>query len=458
MVATLETKTGHITITVDGNAVASITGLGTTASPYILNYSSDFVAPPVRILEVADIFDPRAELNATHEGDGTATYSGYRVSLFETGTAGAREYEYIVRNQTASTVAPFDIIASDAANGYYHRTDSNRSVDGPGTASGGFAKFDSANGRLLADAGLADWVDDGSGNLTSASKYILVGVAGTYAASVGGTNPRHVVVQSGQEANYTEDMVRNITAGSDLWLPTFSGEIFMPSAVGVSGIVKAVVSGSQVTWSHALATGSELVSSIALAGNPTTTTQAAGDSSTKIATTAFVAAAVPNASYRTILQASGSHIAGKVAGTYAIPMGDPLAVSGTGTLYPIALIHYVAADYPTVNGAATKLRIRAQVECNDVAPTGNYTIGMYPVTRPAGSGGAGLCTYTLGTVVAGSNGATVTTPAADSSNLLVGSDFTPPSDGLYCLGVVTTGTVAASAHVHVTAQLQMRNA
>lgn len=198
---------------------------------------------------------------------------------------------------------------------------------------------------------------------------------------------------------------------------------------------------------------------VTTSGNSVTgKTETAGDNSTKLASTAYVVAAVPNASYRTILDCSGSHTAAKAAGTYAMGQGDPIAVSGTGTLYPINLISIKAADYPTINGLAPKLRIRGQIAVNDVAPTGNYTFGLYPVTRPGTSGGAGLCIYTLGTVVSGSNGATVSAPAADSLSDLVGSDFALPADGIYCIGIVTTAAVATSSHLHVNAQLQMRNA
>lgn len=164
------------------------------------------------------------------------------------------------------------------------------------------------------------------------------------------------------------------------------------------------------------------------------------------------------ATYRTLMAASGSHIAAQVAGTYGLGNGNPLAVSGTGTLYPLQVIYIAAADYPTVGSLAPKLRIRAQVACNDVAPTGNFTVGLHPITRPATSGGAGLDIYTIGTVVTGSNGATVTTPAADSHTSMVGADFALPADGFYVMAVVTTATVATSSHVHINAQLQMHNA
>jgi hypothetical protein len=169
--------------------------------------------------------------------------------------------------------------------------------------------------------------------------------------------------------------------------------------------------------------------------------------------------AANNSTYRTVALASASITAAVVAGTYALSFGGVAAVSGTGTAYPQALIVIKAADFPTVDGLAPKLRLRGIVSCNDVAPTGNFTLGLYPVTRPGTSGGAGVCIYTLGTVVSGSNGATVSTPAADSmTDLTGGVDFALPADGVYAIGLVTTATIAASAHVHVNAILQMHNA
>lgn len=185
------------------------------------------------------------------------------------------------------------------------------------------------------------------------------------------------------------------------------------------------------------------------------TNPSSGSNTNQVATTQWTMSAVPNASYRTILQASGSHIAAKVAGTYAMGVGDPLAVSGTGILYPLQLINIVAADYPTVNGITTKLRVRATVAVNATAPTGNFTIGLYPVT--SGGGVATLKIYTLGTLVTGSATTTVTAPAANSMTSVVGADFALPADGVYVLGVVTTAIVAVASLVHINAQLQLRN-
>ncbi len=162
--------------------------------------------------------------------------------------------------------------------------------------------------------------------------------------------------------------------------------------------------------------------------------------------------------YRSLLDCSGSHIAARVAGTYGMGQGQPIAISGTGTLYPLNTIYIAAADYPSVGTLAAKLRIRAALYVNDVAPTGNFTFALYPVTRPATSGGAGLVIFTLGSAVTGSAATIITAPAADSSNVVVGSDFALPADGHYVIGVLTTATVAASSHLHMSALLQMRYA
>jgi microcystin-dependent protein len=165
-----------------------------------------------------------------------------------------------------------------------------------------------------------------------------------------------------------------------------------------------------------------------------------------------------NSAYKLLYYGAGSHIAGRTANTYIFPpAGGVMVVSGVGTLYPQQVFRIRNADFPTINGKATKLRISGSVHCNDVAPTGNFTFGLHPITRPATSGGAGLVIYTAGTVVSGSNGAVVTTPAADSSTNAVGSDFAIPADGWYALCCVTTATVAVSAHTHLTCELQMRN-
>lgn len=197
------------------------------------------------------------------------------------------------------------------------------------------------------------------------------------------------------------------------------------------------------------------IASPTFTGTPSVPTAVAGTSTTQAASCGFVKGIDNNGSYRTVLSTYGSHIAAKVSGTYMMPYGDPIAVSGTGTLYPIATLNIVGADWPTINGITPKLRTRMTVETNAVAPTGNFTMGLYPLTSSGGA--AGLKTYATGTVVAGSTTPTVTAPAASSMQCVTGADFALPADGLYGLAVVTTATIATSALVHINGILQLRN-
>lgn len=190
------------------------------------------------------------------------------------------------------------------------------------------------------------------------------------------------------------------------------------------------------------------------------TTPTAGDNSTKGATTAYVRANTGIGTYKNLYERESSHTAARTTGTYAIASGDPAPISGTGTLDPWGVFYFDPADHPTVDGLALKLRIRAQVHCNDVAPGASFVIALHPVSRPATSGGAGVVIYTIDAAVASSACPIVTTPAADSSTSTVtAADFAAPAAGFYCLGFVqSVGSIAASAHLHIAAQLQMRNA
>lgn len=162
-------------------------------------------------------------------------------------------------------------------------------------------------------------------------------------------------------------------------------------------------------------------------------------------------------SYRPLLEAAGSITDGQAAGTYALAAGDPVAATGAGILYPLKLIHLAAADFPSRNDLTVGLRIGAILAANDTAPGGDFTVALHPVTRPASSGGAAALIYTIGAAIAGS-AVTFTAPAADDLLAQATADFALPADGFYCLGLVTTAAIAASAHVHINAQLQARYA
>lgn len=282
-------------------------------------------------------------------------------------------------------------------------------------------------------------------------------VAGITATMVGLGNVDNTA-DSAKPVSTAQQTALNLKA--NLASPTFTGTVagITATMVGLGNVTNTSDANKPVSTAQQAAL--DLKSNLAsptFTGTPAAPAPAAGTNTTQLATTAYAMAAAPNSSYRTLLDSSGSHIAARVAGTYGLGQGDPIAVTGTGTLYPLNTIAIAAADFPTVNGLTTKLRIRCNINCNDVAPfTGTFVIGLHPVTRPSTSGGAGLCIYTIGAAVAGST-VTGTNLAADSANLLVGADFAIPSDGQYVIGVVTNQTMAASSHAHISASLQMRN-
>ena len=200
------------------------------------------------------------------------------------------------------------------------------------------------------------------------------------------------------------------------------------------------------------------LSPVALAAGSTAVTQPALNSSTLLATTQFVQSINNNASYQVLFDREGSHTAARAAGTYGVPNGGVLPITGVATAATWGAFYFDPADYPTINGINTKLRVRAQLTVNDAAPVASFTFGLYPVTKPAASGAAGLNSYALGAVVAGSNGAVITLPAIRALVNAVGADFVVPVAGHYVLGVVTSAAIAASSHLFMGAQLQLRNA
>jgi hypothetical protein len=164
------------------------------------------------------------------------------------------------------------------------------------------------------------------------------------------------------------------------------------------------------------------------------------------------------ARWRSILSVAGTHTAAQVAGTYSIPYGgNAIVANGVGSLYPIGLVAINSTEFAAMLGLAAKFRVRIAINCNDVAATGNFTWGLYPVTRPATSGGVGVNIFTLGTVVAGSTTA-ISGIAADYANEISSSDITLPANGIYCLGLVTTATIPASCHLHMAAWLDVKYA
>lgn len=150
--------------------------------------------------------------------------------------------------------------------------------------------------------------------------------------------------------------------------------------------------------------------------------------------------------------------AGQTAGTYWFSEAATLASAGLAS--PLSAIFIEAEDFPTVANVTPKLKIKVQLFTNDVAPGATFTVGLYPFSRPATSGGSGVLIYQPGTVVTGST-VTFTTPGADGAFNGTSGDFALPAPGHYALGFTMTlptlTSVATNAHVHMQYQLQVHN-
>jgi len=161
---------------------------------------------------------------------------------------------------------------------------------------------------------------------------------------------------------------------------------------------------------------------------------------------------------QTILQGAGSITDGVVLGTYGlVSTGGAVIADGGNFAAPPVLIYIDSADFPVVNGLSPKLFLRAECNANNVAPVASFTLGLYPVTRPASSGGAGVLIYDYGTVVVDSTCA-FTTPAADSQARNQSNSFDLPANGWYAVGLENSATLAANSHVHFNVHLQLINA
>jgi len=174
-------------------------------------------------------------------------------------------------------------------------------------------------------------------------------------------------------------------------------------------------------------------------------------------TEAYVDAAFvsKNAQYYFIQQTQGHIAASVAAGTYF--RSDTSSNGWNQTVSQFGAIMYLnPTDYPTVNGVTTKLRISATISTNAAAPGCSFTFGLYPLTR--NSGGSLTITWTIGTVISGSQVAQFVTPALNTLTNTKGTDFAIPAAGMYAIGVITSATTATSSYTNMNAILQYRNA
>lgn len=162
-----------------------------------------------------------------------------------------------------------------------------------------------------------------------------------------------------------------------------------------------------------------------------------------------------NGAYKTlaagplVIQPSGG------TGTYWVTSKDGVFVqSGTGGT-TVAMARIFAAD-GSVSGLSTKLRLSVSLLAN-ATPLGTSVvkIGLYPLS--AVTGGAGIVTPTLGSVVSGSE-VTLNSGWASGVANANGSDFTFPSDSGYIIGAtVSTAPIPANTYFAGGWLIQQRN-
>jgi len=157
-----------------------------------------------------------------------------------------------------------------------------------------------------------------------------------------------------------------------------------------------------------------------------------------------------NSAYRSVMEVV-VYLTSVTANTRLFSYEGMQTASGAET-DAVSLLYLDDANY-AVAGVSLKLQVRGQLHTNATAPAITFTFGLYPITAVAG--GASNLTYTAGAVVSGSTVA-FASPGASSQNGSSSGDFAFPADGFYALGVVFSGTSAASSAFGLTTQLQLR--
>jgi hypothetical protein len=183
-------------------------------------------------------------------------------------------------------------------------------------------------------------------------------------------------------------------------------------ADGDKGDITVSSSGSVWNIDAGVVGGTEIATDVALAGNPTTTTQASGNSSTRVATTAFVADAVAKQPEVLIVAVSDETTA-LTTGTAKVTFRMPFAM--TLTAVRASLTTTSSSGDPTVDinegaGAGTTiLSTKLSIDAGELTSTTAATPAVISDAAladdaqitididTAGTGAAGLKVYLIGT-------------------------------------------------------------
>ena len=185
---------------------------------------------------------------------------------------------------------------------------------------------------------------DGSWSTPSGTTYSLTTIGSSGASTLIGTTfniPNYTLAGLGGISLSSLSGTSPITYNSSTGAIGFSSSYLGQTSIATLGTI------STGTWNGTAITGTYIASSVALAGSPTTTTQAVGDNSTKIATDAFVYRLAPadttisaaytltsNDNNRWIHCTNSSNIAVTVPTGLPQPFRCNLFQEGSGTVTP----------------------------------------------------------------------------------------------------------------------------
>lgn len=156
------------------------------------------------------------------------------------------------------------------------------------------------------------------------------------------------------------------------------------------------------------------------------------------------------------LHSGSTRLDAATAGTYLLGSGTGGAgIAASNAAAGLAVFYLNPVDYEesSVNKRTVKLIVQGTCLINAVAPTVNYTIGLYPVS--AAGGAENVVSITLGTVVSGSTCA-FNAEAKETLTQVSSTAFVCPSAGMYALAVVVSGAVAAKSSAALRGTLQLQ--
>lgn len=127
-----------------------------------------------------------------------------------------------------------------------------------------------------------------------------------------------------------------------------------------------------------------------------------------------------------------------------------IALGGAASAF--GAFHLDPADY-NVPSRTSKIRLKAVIVGNAVAPAATITCHLYPVATWNGASGSRAGIATVGSSVCS---AQWVTPAANTRDTKLSTEVNFPAAGFYCLAYVLSAAVAANSNVEILTQLQYR--